>query len=102
MTDDNDFLYNDENVPGPFNFKQPELDDSLGVEMNPLTAAFMREVAAKVGLNHLRHVDELAAAFMARHRIDPDEAEVETQMEQGDNGPIWRTRIVRRGHGSKT
>jgi hypothetical protein len=108
MSDKDNFMFGHDpldDMPEEYNEQsefESAIDESLGIPLNPLTVTFMREVASKIGLNHLAHVDELAAAFMARHRIDPDEAEVATTMKVGEDGPIWTTRIVRRTHGCET
>jgi hypothetical protein len=75
-----------------------KLFDMDDMDLDPLSQAFMREVAHKIGLQHMTHIDQLAAAFIARYHCDPVDCEVVTACEQGEAGWVWRTYIQRRRH----
>lgn len=85
-------------------FGSPEhtpMFDMGEMDLDPLSQAFMREQAQKIGLNHISHIDQVAAAFIARYHCDPEDAEVVTSMETNEHGYVWKTRIQRRQHGNR-
>jgi hypothetical protein len=93
-----------ENEEDPMSFGDAEhqpMFDMSEMDLDPLSQAFMREQAQKIGLNHISHIDQLAAAFIARYHCDPAEAEVVTRMERSETGYQWRTHIERRQHGGR-
>lgn len=62
--------------------------------------AYMQQHASAVYGMHLGRTEELAAAFIARHGIDPDEAEVVTRFD--DATMTWTSTIERKRHGKRT
>jgi hypothetical protein len=98
MTDDNFMFGHDplEDMPEEYAEPRKDLFNVEDIDINPLCQAFMQEVAKKVGIQHLSHVDQLAAAFISRYHVDPADAEVQTEMKHGPNGPVWVTTIQRR------
>jgi hypothetical protein len=86
----------------PFNEEAPaDLFDLSEMDLDPLSQAFLAEQAKKMGLNHVTHIDQIAAAFIARYHCDPADCEVVTQCSQGEDGWVWRTHIQRRTHGGR-
>ena len=67
-----------------------------------MTRAFLEENMVRVGLQHMNVSEHLLAAFIARHRIDPSEAEVITKQDLDEKGNlIVRTHVRRRIYGNK-
>ena len=61
--------------------------------------AYLRMYAEhELGL-HMRNTHEVAAAFIARHGFEPEEAEVVTTFDEATT--TWRSHIERRKHGSQ-
>ncbi len=81
--------------------EMPNLFDMAEMDLDPLSQAFMIEQAKKIGLNHISHIDMIAAAFIARYHCDPADCEVVTQVDKEEHGWVWRSRIVRRKHGAR-
>jgi len=62
--------------------------------------AYLEQHAKEIYGSHLLGVEALAAAFIIRHGIDPEEAEVVTTFDQGTL--TWRSHIERKKRGNIT
>ena len=61
------------------------------------TQAYLMQFGQLVYGMHVRTVEELCAAFMARYRVDPGEAEVVTHWDE--EKMTYKTHVRRRTHG---
>lgn len=68
-------------------------------EPGDMTREFLAEHARRFGIQHMERVEELAAAFIARHNIDPTEAEVVTSQDMDGKGNIVVRTWIRRSRG---
>lgn len=64
---------------------------------NPWITNYLRTFTKTVYGFHLKQVEELAAAFIARHKCDPEEAQTVTQFDEDTF--TWTTYIERRTNG---
>lgn len=60
---------------------------------NPFITEYLRDFTRRVYGMHLGKTEELAAAFIARHGCDPDEAEVVTHFDEATM--TWTSHIER-------
>jgi hypothetical protein len=70
--------------------------------MNEFTRKFVEGHMRRMGMAHAERAEELVAAFMVRHGIDPTDARVVTEHRQHEDGTMTlTTHIERKPHGTK-
>ena len=60
---------------------------------NRFKQSYLKQHMRRAYNSHLKKVEDVAAAFMSRHGIDPDDAMVVTKFD--DETMTWTTRIER-------